>query len=93
MTCNDCGDAPQSPESGKKSYLLYLFDSEQMRLGWCVVQSECEHGMQEFISDIAKTGLIVHDNHGQKFTMFHPEIIKIDDKAASHLPIVDPTHT
>jgi len=48
--------------------------------------------MQEFITDLAKKngGLIVHDNHGQKFTMHHPEVLKIDDKAAAHLPIVDP---
>lgn len=89
-TCHECPSIP-SP-SDKKSYLLYLFDSADMKLGWCVVQSECPHGMQEFITDLAKKngGLIVHDNHGQKFTMHHPEVLKIDDKAAAHLPIVDP---
>lgn len=86
-TCQKC---TPSPAVDKKSYLLYLFDTEQIKLGWCVVQSECPHGMQEFITDLGKAGLIVHDHDGNKFTMYHPEVIKMDDKAAAHLPISDP---
>jgi hypothetical protein len=95
MACEVCAVVPQPRK--KHSYLISLIDTETARMGWCVVQSECTHDMQEWISDQAyHGGLEVMDKplgaDNQTFTMFHPTVLYIDPKAAAHIPIKDPVN-
>ena len=89
MACN-CWALPRPAR--KHSYLVHLVEENTNRAGRTIVQSECPHGMQEFLRAIASTGeLVVHDYQGNEFSMDHPIVINIDDRSAAHLPIVDPS--
>lgn len=91
MACDICWAVPEPAK--KHSYLLHLLDTETARWGMCVVQSECSHGMQEWMEHLAANGqLTVHDNAGNEFQMDHPKVMNIDAKSAAHVPIVDPVN-
>lgn len=91
MSCTQCWSFPQ-PRQRKRNFLIHLIDTETIRWGRCVVQSECSHGMQEWVDELTRAmgGLIVNDSAGNEFTMHHPRVVDIDAKAAEHLPIMDP---
>lgn len=91
MACDMCWAVPQPPK--KHSYLVHLLDAETARWGKCIIQSECAHGMQEWVEYLASTGqLRVNDNEGEEFLMSHPKVMHIDPKAAAHVPVVDPVN-
>ena len=80
--------AAQPPE--KHSYLIDLVDSKTNKGGRCIVQSECEHGMQEWITELGHQGvLVVVDAAGKKFTMLDPIVLNIDPEKAAHIPLVE----
>jgi len=60
------------------SYLVTMLDrltGQQCRI---VVQSDCEHGMQEFVDRLAAEGRI---------PIAYPVVINIDPHAAAHVPV------
>lgn len=63
------------------SYLVIMLDQVTGQESRIVVQSDCPHGMQEFVNDLAAKGALPTDN---------PLIVCIDEHAARHVPIVDP---
>lgn len=93
MTCTTCWVGTGHPPQ-KHSYLLYLADENTGRWGRCVIQSECQHDMQEWVEHLASTGsLMVHDTRtDEKFQMDHPRVMHVDEKTAAHIPIVDPVN-
>ena len=81
-----------SASRSKHSYLIHLVDDETGRWGRCVIQSACEHGMQEWAHHLASQDeLYVVDSNNDTFLMAHPRVIHVDDKTAAHLPVADPT--
>ena len=91
MACDICWTVP-GPQP-KRSFLIEIVDSETNRFGRCVVQSECPHGMQEWMETLAQAGqLVLHDLDDEKFWSTTPVVVNIDDKAVAHLPIVDPVN-
>lgn len=91
MACDICWALPQPPK--KRSFLIQLIDEETGKWGRCVVQSECQHGMQEWMEYLAENGqLTVHDQNDEAFVMLHPVVVDINDKAAAHIPLVDPVN-
>lgn len=76
----------------KHSYLLTLMDKQTNREGRCVIQSECAHGMQEWVEYLAsKAALnVVDPETDETFLMSDPLVLLVDDKAAAHIPLVDP---
>jgi hypothetical protein len=91
MTCSHCWaiDGPRP----KRSYLVELIDAKSNRGGSCVVQSECDHDMQEWITHLARQGaLMVCSPDGEKFRMDNPVVVNIDAEKAAHVPIVDPVN-
>lgn len=91
MACDLCWTI--SGPLPKRSFLVEVVDSVTNRFGRCVVQSECPHGMQEWMQSLANAGqLAVHDENDEKFWPTSPMVVNIDDKAVAHLPIVDPVN-
>lgn len=89
--CDTCWALPQPMK--KHSYLVTLIDSATGKLGRCIVQSECPHGMQEYLQDLAGHGsLSVMDERDEEFPMDNPTVVGIDIEAAAHIPIVDPVN-
>ena len=90
MSCNQCWSFPQ-PRQPKRNYLVHLIDAQTGQLGRCVVQSECPHGMQEWLDELTHKmgGLIANDERGREVTMAHPRVVDIDAKGAAHLTILD----
>jgi hypothetical protein len=89
MACDICWALPQPLK--KHSYLVTLIDAQTGKLGRCVVQSECQHGMQEWIQHLADQGsLHVVSEKAEKFFMANPTVVHVDAKAAAHLALVDP---
>jgi hypothetical protein len=85
MICN-CWMTPQ----GKHSYLVEATDGDTGQFGRCVIQSECQHGMQERLTELANLGqLKLHDDHDKPFYPSRPVLIHIDTKGAAHIPILD----
>ena len=62
-----------------KNYLVTLIDRKTGDLQRIVVQSECSCAMQEFVDGL--TDLNINN----------PVVVDINETAASHLPLVDPT--
>lgn len=92
MTCSICWAIPDGPRA-KRSYLVELIDAKTNRGGSCVVQSECTHDMQEWITHLASQGvLMVSSPVGEKFRMDDPVVVNIDAEKAAHVPIVDPVN-
>lgn len=63
------------------SYLVTMLDrmtGEECRI---IVQDNCPHGMQAFVDNLAATGRIAIAN---------PVVVDIDERAARHIPTVDP---
>jgi hypothetical protein len=86
-----CENCVVTPRPRKHSYLIQLLDTETARWGRCVIQSECPHGMQEWVSYLAtRNELYVHDEDGEKFLMLHPLVMDVDHQTAAHLPLKDP---
>ncbi len=93
MACQLCWAMPQPPV--KHNYLLVLMDAQTHRIGRCVMQSECAHGMQEWVTHLASTNgglVVVVPTNDEKFSMTSPLVMDIDDKAARHIPVVDPVN-
>lgn len=88
MACHFCAMPGPHP---KRSFLVEVVDAPTGRWGRCVVQSECSHDIQEWMQELATQGqLSVHDQNDEKFWPTSPVVVNVDDKAAAHLPIVDP---
>lgn len=62
-----------------KSYLVTLIDRETGDLQRIVVQSECPCGMQEFVDGLSDLNIK------------QPVVVDINETAANHVPLVDPT--
>lgn len=62
-----------------KNYLVTLVDQETGELQRIVVQSECPHGMQEYVDSLSDLKLA------------HPVVVDIDEYSARHIPLVDPS--
>lgn len=93
MACT-CGTVPAPRE--KHSYLIELLDAETHLWGRCIVQAECPCNIQERLQSMAdRNGGFTVDRVGHgtvtgKFLMHQPRVMKIDAKAAAHVPLVDP---
>lgn len=89
MACN-CGTIPAPQE--KHSYLIDLLDGVTARWGCIIVQTVCLHDLQEWLTNQASQGGLTVDDRetGEKFIMHAPRVMKIDAKAAAHVPLVDP---
>jgi hypothetical protein len=64
-----------------QSFLVTMLDrmtGEECRV---VIQSSCQHGMQDFVDSLAREG---------KLPITSPVVIDIDERTARHIPIVDP---
>lgn len=64
-----------------KSFVVTMLDRVTGEMCRVIVQSECSHGMQEFIDQLANAG---------QLSIANPVVLDVDDRAASHLPIVEP---
>lgn len=92
MTCSICWAIDDGPRR-KRSFLVELIDAKTNRGGSCVVQSECSHDMQEWLTHLARQGsLMVCTPAGEKFRMDDPVVVNIDTDKAAHVPIVDPVN-
>lgn len=93
MACDICWAIPQLQE--KQSYLVHLVDKITNRAGLFIMQSECTHDTQEWVQGLADNGSLVvtnPDDHSDQFSMANPVVVHVDDKAARHIPLVDPVN-
>ncbi|QDH91734.1 hypothetical protein SEA_PHRAPPUCCINO_59 [Mycobacterium phage Phrappuccino] len=63
------------------SYLVTMLDRMTGSECRVVVQAECPHDMQEFVDRLAREG---------KLPISSPVVVDIDDRAAAHVPLVNP---
>lgn len=86
--CLDC----RPPARKQHSYLLTLMDKQTNREGRCVIQSDCPHGMQEWVEYLASQAAlnVVDPGTDETFLMSDPMVVNVDDKTAAHIPLVDP---
>ncbi|OBY33529.1 hypothetical protein [Mycolicibacter kumamotonensis] len=63
-----------------QSYLVTMLDRLTGQECKIVVQSECGHGMQQFVDDLASKG---------QLSIACPVVIDVDERAARHVPIVE----
>ncbi len=64
-----------------QSFLVTMLDwgtGEECRI---IVQTDCTHDMQQFVNKLAANGQIPIAN---------PVVIDIDDRAARHIPVINP---
>lgn len=87
MSCNVCSSQPEL-----HSYLVHLVDEVTNKAGRTVVQSPCQHDIQQWLSEVAleQGGLMVEDYHENLFSMTKPRVLHVDAEAAAHIPLRDP---
>lgn len=64
-----------------QSYLVTMLDSVTGQECRVIVQSPCSCDMQAFVDELAADG---------RLDITNPVIVDIDDRAARHIPQVDP---
>lgn len=62
------------------SYLVTMVDRMTGRHQRVIVQSDCSHGMQEYIDQLVVAGSC-------DIKLSNPVVIDIDERAARHIPI------
>lgn len=62
-----------------KNYLVTLIDRDTGEMQRIVVQSECSCDMQEYVDTLTDLNIS------------NPRVVDINERAAAHLPVVDPT--
>lgn len=61
------------------NYLVTMVDRVTGEHQRVIVQSDCPHGMQEYIDQQVSRG-------NSDITLAHPVVIDIDDRTARHIP-------
>lgn len=66
-----------------QNYLVTMVDRVTGRHQRVIVQSDCPHGMQEYIDHLVTEG-------STEIRLAHPVVIYIDDRTARHIPLRHP---